>query len=350
MWKIEIIQDWNKIWEPVFQAKWLKIMAESPNAHVFFHPALIKAWEQALRASKPLKPLFIIGTEDNSNIEVIFPLVFWCQNWKNAFQKQIVPIGANDFDYHDPVFSKTVNEETMQSFYHTLLPLLPDCDVIRFDGLHKKYMPQSFEIRSETLCPYFHIESFSTIEDYTKTLKKSFVSDYVRTTKRLTEKYGPVSTRFYSSNEMETALCQLDKMLEIHRKRWPKAYKVPHFHANLLKEGLTNQVLLFAETSVENQPVAWYICFIYKEKLMLYMPAIVPEFQVYSPGKINLLACVNYAIENRLKMVDHLKGDESYKRIWANQEDTVYDVEMKSKALVSRIKESLLILKKKYLK
>jgi CelD/BcsL family acetyltransferase involved in cellulose biosynthesis len=227
---------------------------------------------------------------------------------------------------------------------------LPDCDVISFDGLHKKYLPKSFEIRLETVCLYFNIESFSTIDDYTKTVKKSFVSDYLRTTKRLIEKYGQISTHFYSSNEMETALNQLDKMLEIHRKRWPKAYKMPHFHANLLKEGLINQVLLFAETSAGNQPVAWYICFIYKEKLMFYMPAIVPEFQVYSPGKINLLACVNYAVENQLKIVDHLRGDESYKRIWANRDDLVYDVEMHSKALISRIKRMLLNLKKKFLK
>ena len=45
------------------------------------------------------------------------------------------------------------------------------------------------------------------------------------------------------------------------------------------------------------------------------MPAIREEYHSYSPGKISLLHCIQYAIDNNYKIVDHLKGDEAYKRI-----------------------------------
>ena len=344
MWEIEIIKDWNRLWCDDFQAKWLRVMDESPNAHVFFHPALVKAWVDTYLSLRNLDPLFIYGRHNNTNVEVIFPLVLWRQNWKNAFRKLVVPMGHSDFDYHDPIFSKKIDSDSVQSFYQSLLPLLPSADQIVLDGLHILYIPQTFEIKSEIICPCFSLESYSTIEDYSKTLKKSFFNDYLRTSKRLTEQHGDIVNRFYSQEEFQEALLELDVMLDVHRKRWPDAYKAPHFHKNILKEGLESNIVLFTTGSVHGETISWYICFIYKKRLMFYMPTIREEYHTFSPGKISIFNCINYAINNNYSVVDHLKGDEPYKRIWAKEKEVVYNVALNNKSFVSSIKKSINLL------
>ena len=69
-------------------------------AHVFFHPALCMAWLETYRPIRKLEPLFCIG--DSNHNHFFLPLVLWRKNWKNAFQKVIVPVGYSDFDYHEP--------------------------------------------------------------------------------------------------------------------------------------------------------------------------------------------------------------------------------------------------------
>ncbi|MDH8700992.1 hypothetical protein M2138_000330 [Dysgonomonadaceae bacterium PH5-43] len=350
MWKIEIIKDWGTIWSDNFQNKWLRVMDDSPNSHVFFHPAIVKAWVKTYMPLRKLEPLFVYGIHEKSKKEVIFPLVRWHQNWKNAYRKLIVPMGYSDFDYHDPIFSEEVGCDDVQSFYCELWKLLPYYDLIILDGLHSMFIPNNYQELSEQACPYFSIKEFDKIEDYTSTLKKSFVADLKRTTKRLIEHKGEIETISYSYNTVTDAIDELKIMLDFHSKRWPKAYKAPFFHENIIKEGLKSNVLFFVVHKVSGVSIAWYICFAYNRYMALYMPAIHSEYSVYSPGKISLLSCVEYAINNDFVVVDHLKGEEAYKRIWAKDTKMVYNVTFENKAFISKIKRSTNLFKQKLLK
>ena len=72
-WNFEIIQDWDTIWSESHQERWLQHMDAAENAHVFFHPALVKAWVETYMPLRKLSPLFVWATWGESIVTL--PLV-----------------------------------------------------------------------------------------------------------------------------------------------------------------------------------------------------------------------------------------------------------------------------------
>jgi hypothetical protein len=116
-WKFHWLTRWEEIWDEGFVRQWQAWLDESPSAHVFFHPAMVKAWMETYLPLRDLLPCFLIA-ESAAHI-VFFPLVFWRRNWKNAFQKLLIPVGYSDYDYHDPIVVGLKTEESigMNSFW-----------------------------------------------------------------------------------------------------------------------------------------------------------------------------------------------------------------------------------------
>lgn len=140
-WNFVILNNWEEIWSKENLSRWEELMEQSPYVHVFFHPALVKAWVETYRPLRKLTPIFLWMLDDNGN-RGIFPLVLWRKNWKNAFTRSIVPIGYSDFDYHDPIFLQRV--EDISSFWNQFFEFLRQhyrYDEICIDGITEKMLP-----------------------------------------------------------------------------------------------------------------------------------------------------------------------------------------------------------------
>jgi len=338
MWEIEIIKDWDRLWSDDFQKKWLRVMDESPNSHVFFHPALVKAWVETYSSLRRLEPIFVWGIQKKTGIEVLFPLVRWHQNWKNAFLKLIVPMGYSDFDYHDPVFSKEIDSDSFQSFYQSLLPLLPSADQIVLDGLHKEYLPHKFSISNEEICPCIDISSYSDFEEYSKSLRKSIRQNYQRRKNNLEKENAVQYIICDSIDKFQAVKDTISLMLKTHSERWPNAYKAPGLHDNLLQYGIQAGILNLYIIKVNDLVMSWRITYQYKNKLMLYMPTFSPEFINYSPGIQSLCFCIKDAIDRKLKEIDQLRGSETYKNDWSTNSTIVYNLSKTNNSLLTKVK------------
>lgn len=142
-WQFDITEDWDTIYNEDYEKQWEEIMNNSPHAHVFFTPTLVKVWLDTYRPLRKLHPLFFLGI-NNRGVRVFMPLVLWQRNWKHAFMRTIVPVGYSDYDYHDPIFSEEVAAEEVADFWETLVDTLKSCckfDEIQIDGLHKEFTP-----------------------------------------------------------------------------------------------------------------------------------------------------------------------------------------------------------------
>jgi hypothetical protein len=350
-WKIEIIEDWDTIWSEEFQKRWLDVLDQSPNSHVFFHPALVKAWIDTYRPIRKLKLIFVMGSHDSVNI--LFPLVLWTKNWKNAFLKVIVPIGYSDYDYHDPIFSQEGNEIIIQKFYRQLLIVLSQnysFDEIVFDGLHALYIPNGFNVQLEEPCPHINIESHDGIDSYLGSLSKDVRKSFNRRKRNLEASANLLYTVCDSPQSYSKVRYLFPKMMEYHSLRWPNAYKPPRFHENLIKEGLGSSVLLFYAIQDGKNLISTQIAFIYKNKLLLYMPTISSQYASFSPGRISLVYCIEDAYKRGLKVVDQLRGAELYKSEWTADYDTIYNVNNLSNRFLSQLKRSLLFVRKKLIR
>ena len=103
-WKFEWITTWDEVWSPDFVEQWQSWVKDSASAHVFFHPALVKAWVETYTALRDIQPRFLIA-QVGSDCTVFMPLILMKSNWKDIWQRSMLPVGYSEFDYHDPIMS-----------------------------------------------------------------------------------------------------------------------------------------------------------------------------------------------------------------------------------------------------
>lgn len=344
--KFEWITEWETIWSEQFQSQWLDWMERADNAHVFFHPAMARAWVDTYMPLRDIRPLFCIATQGENTI--FLPLVLWKKNWKNAFERAIVPVGYSDFDYHDPIvvgkdphdweeFWKTFFEE-LESRWHSSF------DTITIDGIRKEAisLPQQFE--EIEVCPYIDLSTFPDSDAFLQSLKKNLRQDTKRRVRRL-EENDDVTFQIFATDELTQALQTLPDLLDHHIKRWPNAYKAPHFHENLIKALLPKGLLHFSRICIGTKTISWRIGFIYKSRYYSYMPAFDIEYNQYSPGKVHLFYCIDDAIKRGLKTYDQLRGAELYKNEWTNTVDSIWTYNKSNDGFSTRLKTKLIGLK-----
>ena len=342
-WYFEVINNWDDIWRKTNLARWNSVMRQSSSAHVFFHPALIKAWVDTYIPLQKMQPIFI-WAKDNSGNEGFFPLVLWKRNWKNAFIRCIVPMGYSDFDYHNPIFLRPVQD--LNSFWRQLLDYIEysfHYDQITLDGITDAMTCEALFWNQDEICPYMALDNINNEQQLLYSLKTSLRGDVRRQIRRLKE-VGVLS--FTTYHQPEDVWPTFDSFLEEHRHRWPNAYKAPLFHRHLIEQGLKDGLVHFSSLNIDNQPIAWHLGFSYRKRFYYYMPAGNNIFANYSPVKIHLYYLIKWSIEKKYELYDHLKGDENYKTGWSNGYQYVNSLTKRSKGFTTSLKMSILKLRK----
>ncbi len=342
--EFEWITDWDTIYSEEFQKQWLNWVETALNSHVFFHPDLCMAWIKTYRPIRDLKPLFCIAKMGGTTI--FLPLVLWKQNWKNAFQNLIVPVGYSDFDYHDPLILSTESlEKTANLFFNELLENLQEkyvFDLIHINGILIKVKNSSISLEKD-IAPYAEIQKFQTSDDFLNSLKSKLRGDIRRQIRRLSE-IENLHLINYQGKQLSTGT--LDVFLSSHIKRWPNAYKAPLFHKNIIEAGLKNGIVHFSELKVGTETISWHLGFQFNKTFFYYMPTVDEKWQKFSPGKIHLFKLVEEAINNKLEIFDHLRGEENYKTGWTNNIQNLYQVNLESSKVTAKIKSKMIQLKK----
>lgn len=322
-WKFEWITDWDTIYSDSFQQFWLEFIENAHEPHVFFHPALCMAWLDTYRPIRNLDPWFCIAR--NGETTVFFPMVLWRRNWKNAFQRLLVPVGYSDFDYHDPlVIGYSVH--STQSFFRDLREDILSkirFDNIHLDGLREKQLSH-FKRIQETPCPYINLNEYQNFDEYWKSLAPKLQKNLTRRTKKLRQ-LGDLEYTIFTIDDREKVTCTLSKMRIHHKRRWPKSYQDENFLSNVVGRTLNCGILHFSVLSINDVEISWRFNYQFNKVYYSYLPAVDYEFDIYSLGKIHLLRCIEYAFSTNFEKYDEMRGPEAYKNEWCNQHTTIYD-------------------------
>lgn len=91
-WTFNIYSNWEEIWSKTHLNRWNIIMDTSPNAHVFFHPSLVKAWVDTYLPLRELTPIFVWGKCVDGK-KFFFHLVLWKKKLEKRFFKNYCPCG-----------------------------------------------------------------------------------------------------------------------------------------------------------------------------------------------------------------------------------------------------------------
>lgn len=287
------------------------------SSHVFFHPTMIEAWLKTYIPLRKLTPIYIKATQGESTL--FLPLVLWTKNWKNAFVRSIVAIGYSDFDYHNPIIlGAEPDNKSISAFWEELIFFLKSkykFDSFIFDGITDVMAIGEGWKRGE-ICPQLNLKDISNEDELMKFFKTSLRGDLRRQMRRL-EEIGQLQFKEYNSWE-EIPSETFKEFMRQHSLRWPKAYKAPHFHENLLREGLKSGVVHFSTLSVGDKEIAWHLGFSYRKRFYYYMPAGNQDYLKYSPTKVHLFYLIRRAVEQGYDVFDHLRGEENYKSGWSN--------------------------------
>ncbi len=341
LWKLQVIQSWDEVDDPVFLERWKKWVNDSPDVHVFNHPVMVKAWTDNYRILQDISPLYIIA--ETEGIKIFLPLVLWKRNWKNAFLRMIVPAGYSDYDYHDPLTMGYAEKQLMVSFWNMLEERVLGnqafkCDIVELTGMRSPGEGGAWSLSGET-CPYATLSEYRDYADYISKIKKSLRQDIGRQKKRLGQQ-GLLEYYLHSSLVTEDLLTSFRMFMSTHAGKWPNAYKAPGFHEALLQKGIPEGLVHFSELRLDGHPVSWHLGFLFGGRFYYYMPAYLEEFSNYSPGKVHLAALVEECFERGILIFDHLRGAENYKAGWTGDAAHVHCYNRRIDSLPSRLRLS----------
>jgi len=340
-WKVELYRSWDEVDSPGFAEQLRQWMEHAPDAHVFYHPVILKAWTDTMRKLQNVTPLYVVARYEE--ITFFLPLILWKRNWKNAFLRVIIPAGFSDFDYHDPVVTAPVDHEIMDRFWKEVDDVVFNGNNVHYDEISISGISLSgknlFWSNDNDTCPYSDLTPFENYNAFFSSLKKSLRHDLEKKSRRLSE-FGDLSYRCYKPDEVPEALLALPAFLEAHRKRWPNAYKAPGLHAALLSMGIPAGVVHFSELSVNGQIIDWNLGFLFKSRFYYYMSTspYLEKYAKYSPGKIHLSYLLRECFDNNVKLFDYLRGAHGYKGEWTKLEKNLFRFSYKSRKLNSMLR------------
>lgn len=332
MWKFNISHNWEEAIAECGQIE----------GHVFFTPELVKAWVQTYAPLRDIRPVTVTGESKDGN-RLALPMVLWRRNWKNAFERWLVPVGYSDFDYHDALLLRPL--PSYDGFWDELLSFLEanvDFDVMTTDGILNPGTPQDW--KEGEICPRLELGDIPDDDALMRFFKTSLRGDIRRQMRRLGE-LGTVKLKEFHSWE-EVPKATFETFMRHHSLRWPNAYKAPHLHENLMKYGLPSGRVHFSVLKAGETEVAWHLGFEHRGRFYYYMPAGHADFRKFSPVKVHLYLLVRRAVENGLDVFDHLRGEENYKDGWSNAYSSLSVKTLYSDNLSSKLKHDLNKLKR----
>jgi CelD/BcsL family acetyltransferase involved in cellulose biosynthesis len=342
--EIEYITEWETIYSENFQQQWLEWLEKAENSHVFFHPALCMAWLETYRPLRNLKPIFVIGR--TADTVIFLPMVLWRRNWKNAFQKLLIPVGYSDFDYHAPLICSKNGQciVDVDQFFIEFIKSLQNYIQFDFLSLNGLQSPSSNRhiFKENDICPFVDLKRFNNSDDFFSSLSSSVRGDVRRQMRRLGE-LGEIEFSEYKN--LPSVNLILAEFLKNHSKRWPNAYKAPNFHQNILNKALLNGVAHFSTLALNDEIISWHLGFEYGNTYYYYMPAINEKWSRFSPGKIHLNKLIERAIQRRLEVFDHLRGEENYKAGWSNGIKELYELNLPNFKIGSKLRNYLIKIK-----
>ena len=343
---------WITSWEEVFSEPttdlWKEFYDKCSTASVFHHPSMGLAWLKSYRQIQNIMPYFCSAEFDG--VKLFYPLVVWRRNWKNIYQKLIVPVGFSDFDYLDPLVIGEIPshlKDNLVGFFIRAITSDSNADEIILSGIREvsPFLNTSIKHKSE-ICPQLDLSKFENFAAFQRSLRTSLRGDLNRQQRRLTER-GNLSLKVYTNYELDEVLIQLHCQLAFHKQRYPKSYQAPNLHDAIVRSALDDGLLHFSTLMLGNQPVSWHLGFCERNVFYYYLPATHPDFLHFSPGKIHLLYLNQWALEHKIDIFDHLRGEENYKSGWTDSVQKLYQVRINNPSLISRFRNCFVDMKNK---
>jgi hypothetical protein len=235
-------------------------------------------------------------------------------------------------------------------YLYEFADLLPDSNIYKFfNDTKTRIFPKGYVFEKET-CPRIILPE--TFEKYFKKLSSNTRYNFKRRLKQLSSDFSePILINDIKSDKEE-----LDKLFELHRKRWSVNSEKKSTFNNLYRKEFNNilvslcknrKELIFSKFIVNENIESILYIFRYKNHYYFYQNGWNPEFSKYSIGMLHLIMFIEYAIQNDAKTFDLLRGNEGYKSKLSNDVRKTYMIYAPSILLLPNLYVQFIVLKKR---
>lgn len=187
-------------------------------------------------------------------------------------------------------------------------------------------------------CPFTDVrEGF----DLNAQAKKNQVGRRLR---RLAEQHDDVEFTYHSGESLDAGF---ERLLEVHDRRW--AGRESEMQGLLAEPDRTAFLLAAARAlddrgwlrlltlSADGRPVAAELDFEYRRRMFMFKGAFDPAYRSFAPGQLLFHRVIEDALDSGVEIVDWGRGEEPYKRQWANGEHNQVTVTVTRAGLPGRL-------------
>ena len=335
--KFEWITTWQDVWNDSFLSLWRNWMSNSPNANVFFEPSVVRAWFDTYASLRNIEPRFLVARLEDECI-VFLPLIYDRGGWKDAWQRSIVPVGFSEFDYHDPIVSGNFQNRGMEIFWNELQPAIKDQWARMYESFQiprLRFPPDNISSNSSFRdeVPWIDISQFNSVESFVSQKGLRHRREEVHRRIRKLEEHGSLSHVVYDRSGSTEAKEFLSQFMNAHSRRWPNASTPYSFYANLYSNCLDEKLLVMSSLRLNMEPISWRLLFVYRDTLLIYVQAFLPDYASFSPGSVHFAYVLDWAMKKGLKRVILGRGKEKWKTEWTRESFPLYSIGWESSGM-----------------
>ena len=296
-------------------------MDQSPTAHVFFEPGVVRAWVEAYLPLRKIQPRFCVATGPHEE-KAFLPLILDCGGWKDLWLRQIVPVGSSEFDYHDPIADRPMSAQEWSDLWEAIwrevqVRWKDSFDVFILPRLRGHVMPPKLgTVVDEVPIMDLNVSDMASLLSGGR--HRKFRYNIKKKIQKI-EAAGNASLRMVDSDDLPAALLAVRLFAEHHQKRWPDASTPRSYYENLARHCLDQGYLTISQLFLGTNPISWRIGFEYHKRHCLYQRSFDESKAGLSPGTLHCYMIVKRALERGCHLVDFGRGKEAWKFQWTDK-------------------------------
>lgn len=339
MLTIEKIEDTGRF--RALKDEWEELLADSSADCIFLTWEWLFTWWSHMAEDRKLN---IILVRSGGKLVAIAPLTRRPRRWK-----RLLPFSALEFlgagsvgsDYLDLIIRRGEERTALTALAGWLRDskIMVDFSQILETSSHAALLVQ--ELRQQgwqarrtptDLCPFIDLAG-QTWDSYLAGLGSSHRYNLRRRLKNMQAKWRVDFVRVESEEQRAEGL---QNVMALHGLRWRSrgesgVFSNPDmvaFHGELSRLALGRGWLRLYELRLDGKTVAAWYGFHYRGVTSYYQGGFDPELYKHSVGLVMMGLAIKSAIEEGVSTYDFLRGDETYKSLWACQERELVRLEL----------------------
>lgn len=313
----------------ILRDDWNRLTDETPDTTIFQMYDYLDVWLETFAIQFPLR---ILVVRDGSDGKISAVMPFYEKKYFGVRRLHLLGDTHSDYSHiiaqtdvsllADAVLERLGNDSAWDLIYFNSI-IGDSRTALLVDELGRRGF--STLRKASTRAPKLAIPG--SWDSFYAALDKKIRQDTERQRRRLAQ-IGETKLLEIESHQLEESL---NTFFSVHRKRWREQDQVTlfdnarnrEFYIRIARRFEESGLLRFSKLVVGDEIAAMHFGFAYNRRFYYYIPAYSPDYEKYSVGRILTLDLIKQSFDEGITCFDFMAGDEEYKYLFSNQEDTL---------------------------